>query len=540
MKKLHWLAILMCVVLLVITGFQWYWIRDNYDREKTSLEVKVQSLFRETVREVQDSVLQTRIWRILKDTGKTTVKARPVDGRLTIRRRPDNTARVLRLLREGVISDTQEVKKGMMITLDQELNAEAKEAGTPRRTIGMNGREAGSHVIVKGGRESLDPSEWRSTNVPPPIVRLHADTLQSRATVTTFLFRNADGQQISVSFDSILSDKPSAAVVREAFDKKLDANLLSIPYDVMHDAGTAPGSETVMLPDSVASLGFVDGYGLSLGNTFAYLVRKISLPILFSVFLIGLTVFAFVLLYKSLLRQHRLAVMKSDLISNITHELKTPIATVGVAIEALKSFNAMDDPARTREYLDISQNELQRLGLLVDKVLKLSMFESGKMEIKKEWFALDELVREVIRSLRLQLEKNGARVTVNAPVNLQMQGDRQHIQSVIFNLLDNAIKYNSGKAEITVDINEEQEQIILKVSDNGIGIPPQYRKKIFEKFFRVPSGDTHNAKGHGLGLNYVAKVIDQHGGHITVESNEGTGSSFIINIPKPEPYHVTA
>src|SRR5690606_22392318 len=158
--------------------------------------------------------------------------------------------------------DTQEVKKGMMITLDHELNAEAKESGTPRRTVGMNGREAGSHVIVKGGRESLDPSEWRSTNVPPPIVRLHADTLQSHATVTTFLSRNAAVQQSSVSFASILSDTPSAAVVRAALDKKLNANLLSIPCDVMQDGGTAPGAETVMLPDSVASRGFVDGYGL--------------------------------------------------------------------------------------------------------------------------------------------------------------------------------------------------------------------------------------------------------------------------------------
>lgn len=530
----------MCIVMLVITGFQWYWIRDNYNREKISLEVKVQSLFRETVREVQDSVLQARIRRIIKDSGNTAVKARPMDGRLTIRRGPDNnTARVLRVLSESVIADSQERKQGMVVSLDRELNAEAIESRTPRRTVGLNSREGEKHVVVQSGRESLVPLEWGSTNAPPPLVRLHADSLRDRTTVTTFLFRNAEGKQISVSFDSIISDKPSAAVVKESFDKKLDAQLLSIPNEVIHDGGAVSGKGTLKLSSSVANLGVVDGYGLSLGNTFTYLVKKISLPILFSIFLIGLTVFAFVLLYKSLLRQHRLAVMKSDLISNITHELKTPIATVGVAIEALKNFNAIDDPARTREYLDISQHELQRLGLLVDKVLKLSMFERGKMEIKKEWFALDELVREVMQSLRLQLEKNGACVTVNVPVNLQMQGDRQHMQSVVFNLLDNAIKYNSGKAEITVDISEEQDQVILKVSDNGIGIPPQYRKKIFEKFFRVPSGDTHNAKGHGLGLNYVSKVIDQHGGHIKVESNQGAGSTFIITVPKPEPDHVT-
>ncbi|MBK7561482.1 MAG: hypothetical protein IPI68_08145 [Chitinophagaceae bacterium] len=120
-------------------------------------------------------------------------------------------------------------------------------------------------------------------------------------------------------------------------------------------------------------------YRLELGNTFPYLIRRISLPILFSVILLGITILSFVLLYRNLLQQQKLALLKNEFISNITHELKTPIATVGVAIEALKNFKALDDPAKTKEYLDISQNELQRLSLLVDKVLKLSMFE------KKSW-----------------------------------------------------------------------------------------------------------------------------------------------------------
>ena len=152
------------------------------------------------------------------------------------------------------------------------------------------------------------------------------------------------------------------------------------------------------------------GYKLQLGNTFPYLIKQISLPILFSFFLVGITIFSFVLLYRSLFKQYRLGQIKNDLISNITHELKTPIATVGVAIEALKNFNAIQDPQRTKEYLDISQNELQRLGLLVDKVLNLSMFEKKEIEVKYEVFDLKEVVNEVAASLRLQIEKYNARV----------------------------------------------------------------------------------------------------------------------------------
>ena len=132
-------------------------------------------------------------------------------------------------------------------------------------------------------------------------------------------------------------------------------------------------------------------------------------PILFSILLLGITLLSFVLLYRNLLKQRKLAALKNEFISNITHELKTPIATVGVAIEALKNFNAMDNPERTREYLDISTNELQRLSLLVDKVLKLSMFEKKEMELKYEVVNLQSIAQEVITSFKLQLEKRKER-----------------------------------------------------------------------------------------------------------------------------------
>jgi two-component system phosphate regulon sensor histidine kinase PhoR len=279
-------------------------------------------------------------------------------------------------------------------------------------------------------------------------------------------------------------------------------------------------------------LGSIDGYKLKLGNTFPYLIRQILLPILFSVFLVGITAFAFVLLYRSLLKQRRLAEMKNDLISNITHELKTPIATVGVAIEALKNFNAIQNPQRTKEYLDISQNELQRLGLLVDKVLKLSMLEKKEIEVKYGLFDLKEVVNEVIASLRLQIEKSNARVTVDAEGDTNIKGDRLHFLSVVFNLLDNALKYSKGNSAIQVALNENAGKLVMSVTDNGIGIPAAYQEKIFEKFFRVPTGDMHNAKGYGLGLSYIGQVVRQHKGSISVDSHEGIGTTFTIVLPQ--------
>lgn len=232
------------------------------------------------------------------------------------------------------------------------------------------------------------------------------------------------------------------------------------------------------------------------------------------------------------MKQRKLAELKNEFISNITHELKTPIATVGVAIEALKNFNAINDPHKTKEYLDISSNELHRLGLLVDKVLKLSMFEKKEIELKYESLNLKDIVDEVTTSMRLQLEKNHARVTVTQNGDLNIQGDRLHLLSVIFNLLDNAIKYSNGDPSIQIELNGDERNVELSIKDNGAGIAPEYQNKVFEKFFRIPHGDTHNAKGYGLGLSYVAHVVKKHNGIISVDSQPGLGTRFIISLPK--------
>ena len=270
------------------------------------------------------------------------------------------------------------------------------------------------------------------------------------------------------------------------------------------------------------------------GNTFPYLLKKMGSPILFSIFLIGLTVLTFILLYRNLLQQRRLTVLKNDFISNITHELKTPIATVQVAIEALRNFNALKDPAKTNEYLDISQQELHRLSMLVDKVLRLSMFENREVQLMPEPFDLRDLVKEVAGSFQPLFEKHGAKVQINyTGDNFIIEADRLHLMSVVYNLLDNALKYGGTAPVINVDVDMSGTEARIIVQDNGMGIPAAYQEKIFEKFFRVPQGgDRHNVKGYGLGLSYVAHIIQKHKGRIQVNSETGKGSTFIITLPK--------
>lgn len=264
-----------------------------------------------------------------------------------------------------------------------------------------------------------------------------------------------------------------------------------------------------------------------------FLLQKIYPQILFSIFLFSITAFTFWIIYRNFKQQQQLTAIKNEFIANITHELKTPITTVGVALEAISDFEVLKDPERTKEYLQISRNELGRLNLLVDKVLQLSKLEKQAPKLKIESLSIDELVEQILQSMKLQFEKEKALVEFyKLNKEVEVEGDRMHLTSVIYNLVDNALKYCKQNPKITIKLEDLGERIKLIVKDNGIGIPQAYQKKIFEKFFRIPTGDQHNVKGHGLGLNYVFNIIQQHQGNIELESKEGSGSTFAVVIPK--------
>lgn len=327
-----------------------------------------------------------------------------------------------------------------------------------------------------------------------------------------------------------LQDSLKIAELDSAYEKHLDDQNLDVDFSI----DRVETRETKQPVFNEVTLGFRNPitYRLQIHNKNEFIFRRIAIPIMFSVFLVAFTALSFSLLYRNLLRQNRLANIKNEFISNITHELKTPIATVSVAIEALRNFNANLDRERTTEYLDISSNELQRLSLLVDKVLKLSMFEKREIDLQYEVLDMKDVMQEVTSSLRLQFERHHAQVKIESEGDTTLEGDRLHLVSVVFNLLDNAIKYSSEAPKIDVKMKGVDNRVELIIKDSGIGIPDEYKGKIFEKFFRVPTGNLHNAKGYGLGLSYVAHVVNKHKGTINVKSIPGDGSEFVISLPK--------
>lgn len=263
-----------------------------------------------------------------------------------------------------------------------------------------------------------------------------------------------------------------------------------------------------------------------------FIFQRILPQLLFSIFLFGAILLSFFMVWQSLEKQRRLTELKNDFISNVTHELKTPITTVGVALEALSNFNALKNPARTEEYINISKHELQRLSILVDKVLKMSLFEKKEPELKLESFDMHELIEDVLKSMKLQFEKFSAQVNFEPKGNnFFIKGDKIHLTNVVYNLIDNALKYSKENPVIELLLNNQNDQIQIIVKDQGIGIAPDAKHKIFDKFFRVPQGDKHDVKGYGLGLSYVSGVIKKHHGDIQVNSQINQGTTFTISLP---------
>lgn len=261
-----------------------------------------------------------------------------------------------------------------------------------------------------------------------------------------------------------------------------------------------------------------------------YLLRRMSGLLAGSVLLLGLTTGCFVLMLNTILRQKKLADVKNDFINNMTHELKTPLATVSAAVEAMQHFGALQDPQKAQTYLRISRQELQRLSELVEKVLNIAVEERQALQIHPEPVQPAALVHELVQRQQLKAPK-----PVHFQVDIEPGGavplDPLHISNVINNLIDNAIKYSREQVHIRLHGRRDETGWRLTVQDDGIGIPKSYQDAIFDRFFRVPTGNLHPVKGFGLGLYYVRQVVERHGGHIAVRSEPNRGSEFSLWLP---------
>ena len=261
---------------------------------------------------------------------------------------------------------------------------------------------------------------------------------------------------------------------------------------------------------------------------FSELIGITTLSIVFTLIII----IAYSSALNQLIKQRQISEIKTDFINNMTHEFKTPIATINLALDAIKNPKIIEDKEKTQRYLQMIRDENKRMHAQVENVLRISKLEKRELDISKESTDIHEIVEDAIEHVNLIIEDRQGTINTHfdATRNTVLLND-VHFTNVIVNILDNAIKYSPDVPKIDVYTENVKDFVIIRIKDQGAGMGKIAQKRIFEKFYREHTGDIHNVKGHGLGLAYVKRIIDDHNGQIAGESEKGKGSTFIIKLP---------
>ncbi|MEA1875825.1 MAG: HAMP domain-containing sensor histidine kinase [Bacteroidota bacterium] len=471
-KRNNWIPFLMVLSQILLTGFVVYWLVGQYKSERVDLQKQVYYEFMEAQNQAMDSTLYGYLHPLIMDS-LYPEDSFPIREHIQVSFESlDTVHRSARFTTKGLTGEST-----------------FKITTMPNQDLLLKGVK----MIIQMSTDSLD-YEGIGSHSPFPEVD-------------------------SALFLSFVSDRLTDS-------DHPDFEILWY-QDSLYNSHLKP-QKRIRFQSTLSSPAMV----YEVANYEPYLLREIIPQILFALFLLLLTASAFILTYRSLRRQVLLNTLRNEFVSNVSHELKTPVSTVKVALESLMNYDLKKDAAVSDEYLKMASLEMDRLDLLIQKILDQSLLESQKVVVNKQESDLVKLTQDVIRSLMPRvLEMNGS-IQLNTEIeDAPVLMDDIYIQGVLMNLLDNGLKYGGNPPILDLNIRMKNGIVTLSVTDNGQGINKEYHKKVFERFFRVPSGNKHNVKGYGLGLSFAFQVMEQHGGAIEVSDSSSGGCVFTITFP---------
>lgn len=506
------LEILAWASLLALLAFLVYWNIDNYQREEVRLK---QDLF-------DQMSLATGVYRDEVLSNLFTILTVDIDGQFG-----EDTIKVI---------SHDVTHEGNLFVVESMDSIGAFNTG---RTSTFGRRlvksESFLNPIIDSGSHYVD-SFWNRS-------KIHDDSLFIQ---NNYQVKASNFGEKSVQFefnlpsdgawdiaDILATNNSTYPKIDSIFKKQLEKENIDISYQISYDSIESVNSEDIIVPFQY-EIGFnAQVPDAVFTGTNTYLLKQIKAPLIVSLLLFSGVAFSFFSIIKTWRSHSRLSTLKSDFISNMTHELNTPIATISVALEAMENFGAVNNEQKRNEYLAISKQEVGRLKLLVDRVMNASFEEGKEPVIDKKEFDLNNIIEELLKSLQVQFDKNKMKVTKHLEgESFVIKGDQFHLTNVLYNLVDNAIKYRSEHPNIRIKLNSHSDKVAVAIEDNGIGIPAEYLPQVFNRFFRVPNNDKHNVKGHGLGLNYAKRIVERHGGHIECVSEKGKGTVITLSLPK--------
>jgi two-component system, OmpR family, phosphate regulon sensor histidine kinase PhoR len=352
--------------------------------------------------------------------------------------------------------------------------------------------------------------------LPPKPIEQRLDKVQ----LDTLLRQELTNKGIDLDYQYGIINKGSHQVVMSSFP--------------MADGNPNPGFQVNLFPNDIMG----DHHFLSImfPGQQKYLLNKIMISLTSSAFLMLVIICCFAIAIFTIIRQKKLSEIKNDFINNMTHEFKTPISTVSLACEALQDQEIRKDESFVSRYVNVIRDENTRLGRQVEKVLQAATLEKKDFKLKYENVDLHKIIEKALANVELMVAKREGKIVKKLEArNHEFLSDQVHLTNIIYNLLDNANKYSPEPPQIEIQTRDAPDGILIRISDQGIGMTREVTKKIFEKFYRAPTGNLHDVKGFGLGLTYVKTIVEAFGGTISVTSTPGKGSSFEVYLPKDNP-----
>lgn len=540
-RKLSWIIIVMSLALAGIISMQVYWIKHDIDLKEEQFEATISQALNAIVDRIETreavNILHERVF---------DVNPGQISKRLFVDSFPDEA----RVLVSDTVLETPEKPafppSPFWVDLDNaDINIEFHHPGNKQ-----------SFLRVKRRNYFHTDSVTQKTVRSSQIMRFYGDSAeviirQNEAKIKAKMEKlNEVMQRMAIEFsgdETDVSNRISQAELDTMICQELSKRGINMPFqfgvfngntDQLVFSSASANAEILrnakyrilLFPNDIISK--PDFLVLNFPESISYLLASIGLMLAGSTIFTLVILFGFAYTILTIIRQKKLSDIKSDFINNMTHEFKTPIATISLAADSIKDPRVAENPDKLSYFTRIIQEENRRMNSQVEHVLKMAQLDKGELQLKKDLVNIHDLILQAVELTSLSVESRGGKIHHQLEATLPViTGDTVHLSNVIFNLLDNANKYSPESPEITIRTQNKREGISVLVTDKGVGMTKETQKRIFDKFYRVTTGNIHDIKGFGLGLSYVKAIVDRHNGTIRVDSEPGTGSTFELYFP---------
>ena len=518
-KKIFFLlVVLMSLSLIGIIFVQGFWIKNTVENKEEQFSFNAKQILRRVATEIENNELETYYFAMQELVD--SLGAEPDSAMMS---------EIFETKREGVSDDLFVYSQGMFEE-DYQLSAAFLDASIDTIQFQNLINQKVSELVKN---DSLNNNFLTTSSRINRIFRMRdVEKEFIRSTVNEYTSRKPIHERMSKDqLEDLIKQELANRGMQTSFEYGVYGNGLATK--VTSENFELDANTTYRVP-LFASGNSSNNYQLFVNFTEKkqVVLSSITLMAALSIIFTLIIVIAYSSALSQLIRQRQISEIKTDFINNMTHEFKTPIATINLALDAIKNPKIQSQPEKIAYYHQLIRDENKRMHAQVENVLRISRLEKNELDLKKERLDLHELIEEAMAHVELIVEdKDGYIKTHFGALRSSILANPAHFTNVIVNILDNAIKYSPEKPRVDIYTENVKNYIVMKVRDQGSGMSKLVQKKIFEKFYREHTGDIHNVKGHGLGLAYAKRILDDHHGQISVESEKGKGSTFIIKLP---------